>query len=166
MMPKNSDGNQTKTKSKKYFMATLRNEILIKAPIDKIWESLTVVDKLDSYDPTVKKSTAITDMKTGIGAARKVEMLDGKNWFEEKCTAFETNKALTYELTACSFPVHGLRHDYSFEKVGDQIKVKQKMNIQMKYGVLGKLMFVLLKPKWNSGIKEFLVGLKKVTENE
>lgn len=147
-------------------MTTLRNQILIKAPIDKIWEFLTVVDKLDSYDPTVKKSTAITDIKTGIGAARKVEMLDGKNWFEEKCTAFEINKALSFELTACSFPVHGLKHDYRFEKVGDQIKVTQNMNIQMKYGVLGKLMFAMLKPKWNSGIVAFLGGLKKVSENE
>jgi ribosome-associated toxin RatA of RatAB toxin-antitoxin module len=147
-------------------MTTLRNEILIKAPIDKIWESLTVVDKLDSYDPTIKKSTAITEAKTGIGATRKVEMLDGKNWFEEKCTVFETNRALTYELTACSFPVHRLKHDYRFEKVGDHIKVTQKMTYQMKYGILGKLMGAMLKPKWNKGIGEFLTGLKQSSEQK
>ena len=33
-------------------MAKLHNEILIEAPIDKIWEALTIVDKLDVYDPT------------------------------------------------------------------------------------------------------------------
>jgi hypothetical protein len=38
------------------------------------------------------------------------------------------------------------------------------MNIQMKYGVLGQLMFALLKSKWNAGIKAFLSGLKKVSE--
>jgi len=145
-------------------MNTLQNEILINAPIEKIWEALTVVDNLDSYDPTVKKSTATTSHKSGIGAGRKVDMLDGKNWFEETCTTFEENKALTYTLTACSFPVHKLYHEYTFEKVGDKIKVAQKMNIQMKYGLLGKLMFAMLRPKWNSGIKEFLGGLKKITE--
>ena len=147
-------------------MNTLKNEILIDAPIENIWEALAITDKLDSYDPTVKKSTATSNIKSGVGASRKVEMLDGKNWFEETCTTYEPNTALTYTLTACSFPVHKLYHDYSFEQVGDKTRVTQKMNIQMKYGVLGKLMFVLLKPKWNSGIKEFLGGLKKVSENE
>ena len=147
-------------------MNTLKNEVLIDATIEKIWESLAVTDKLDTYDPTVKKSTATSDNKTGIGASRKVDMLDGKNWFEEKCTVYEPNQALEYTLTACSFPVHKLHHDYSFEKVGNKIKVTQKMNIQMKYGLLGKLMFAMLKSKWNSGINEFLGGLKTISEKE
>lgn len=147
-------------------MNTLRNEIIINAPIDKIWDALTVVDKLDSYDPTVKKSVATTINKSGMGAGRKVDMLDGKNWFEETCTTYEQNKALTYTLTACSFPVHKLYHDYYFEQIGDMVKVTQKMNIQMKFGVLGKLMFAMLKPKWNSGIKQFLGGLKESTEKQ
>ena len=69
-------------------MAKLHNEILIESPIGEIWEALTIVDKLDVYDPTVKKSTATTSLKSGIGAKRKVEMLDGKNWFEETCISF------------------------------------------------------------------------------
>lgn len=147
-------------------MKTLKNEVLIDAPIDKIWEALAVTDKLDTYDPTVKKSTAISDIKTGIGASRKVDMLDGKNWFEEKCTTYEPNKALEYTLTACSFPVHQLQHDYSFEQIGYKIKVKQKMNIEMKYGPLGKLMFAMLKSKWNSGNQQFLGGLKSALEKK
>ena len=140
-------------------MNTLKHEVLIDAPMEKIWESLAITDKLDTYDPTVRKSTATSDYKTGIGASRKVDMLDGKNWFEEKCTVYEPNQALEYTLT-----VHKLHHDYSFKKVGNKIKVTQKMNIQMKYGVIGKLMFAMLKPKWNSGIKEFLGGLKTISE--
>ena len=55
-------------------MATIRNEIIINAPIEKIWEALTEVDWLEKYDPTVKKSTALTAVKSGIGARRKVDM--------------------------------------------------------------------------------------------
>ena len=72
-------------------MATLHNEITINAPIEKIWTALTEIDMLDKYDPTVKKSSAITSEKNGIGAKRKVDMLDGKNWFEEKITEFKPN---------------------------------------------------------------------------
>ncbi|MBL4653880.1 MAG: SRPBCC family protein [Flavobacteriales bacterium] len=145
-------------------MATLHNKILIDAPIEKIWEALTIIDLLDTYDPTVKKSTAITSAKSGVGAKRKVDMLDGKNWFEESCTIFDPNKALTYELTACSFPVHSLKHDYRFVKIGNKTQVEQTMNYNMKFGFIGKIMGALMKSKWNKGINEFLGGLKEYTE--
>ena len=146
-------------------MAKLHNEIIIAAPIEKIWEALTIVDKLDTYDPTVKKSTATSNIKSGVGAGRKVDMLDGKNWFEETCTVSKKNETLTYELTACSFPVKKLKHNYSFQNVGKNIRVTQKMHYEMKFGLLGKLIGAMLKPKWNKGINEFLGGLKKYSEN-
>ena len=93
------------------------------------------------------------------------EKLDGKNWFEETCTVSETNKALTFELTACSFPVKKLIHNYSFQNVGNKIRVTQEMNYEMKFGPIGKLMGTMLKSKWNKGINEFLGGLKEYSEN-
>ena len=106
-------------------MTTLYNEITIQAPIENIWSALSNIEELEKYDPTVKKSTAISLSKHGIGSTRKVDMKDGKNWFEEKCTKWQPNQAITYELTACSFPIHGLKHSYSFEQNGDAVKVKQ-----------------------------------------
>jgi ribosome-associated toxin RatA of RatAB toxin-antitoxin module len=147
-------------------MATIHNEITINAPIEKIWEALTEVEMLDKYDPTVKKSTALSQTKKGLGAKRKVDMLDGKNWFEEQCTVHLPNQTLTYELTACSFPVHQLKHSYSFEKFGSQIKVKQVMQYQMKYGLLGKIMDIfMVRKQSDSGIKKFFAGLKSYTES-
>jgi hypothetical protein len=85
-------------------MTTLYNQITIKAPIERIWNALSNVEELEKFDPTVKKSTSISSGKKGIGSARKVDMKDGKNWFEEKCTMWLPNQAIAYELTACSFP--------------------------------------------------------------
>ena len=146
-------------------MATIHNEIIINASIEKIWTILTDLELLDKYDPTVKKSILISKEKTNIGAKRKVEMLDGKNWFDEKVTVFKPNKALTYELTACSFPVHKLKHSYSFEKVGEQIKVKQVMEYTVKFGLFGKLLDTLMiRKQSDSGIKKFFGGLKSFAE--
>lgn len=92
-------------------------------------------------------------------------MLDGKNWFEEQCIVHEPNKALTYELTACSFPVHRLKHNYSFEKINNQIKVKQIMQYEMKFGVFGKMLDALMvRSQSDKGIKKFFAGLKSFTE--
>ena len=146
-------------------MATLRNEITINAPVEKIWEALTDIERLDKFDPTVKKSTAVTQEKSGIGAKRKVDMLDGKNWFEEKVTVFKTNEALTYQLTDCSFPIKGLKHSYSFEKTGNQTKVKQVMEYTVKFGLLGKLLdSLMIRNKTNGGINKFFAGLKSYAE--
>ena len=146
-------------------MATIHNEITINASTDKVWQLLTDLEMLDKYDPTVKKSTLVSNEKTGIGAKRKVLMLDGKNWFNEKVTVFKPNEALTYQLTDCSFPIKGLQHSYSFEKIGSQTKVKQVMEYTVKFGLLGKLLDTLMiRKQSDSGIKKFFGGLKSYAE--
>ncbi|OJJ22378.1 hypothetical protein BKI52_06760 [marine bacterium AO1-C] len=148
-------------------MTTLHNEIIINAPIENIWSTLTNIGELDQYDPTVKQSQVISADNQGMGAKRKVEMRDGKNWFEEQITTYEPNEALSFELVACSFPVHSLKHTYSFEKIGNQTKVKQVMKYQMKYGFLGKILDKLVvKRQSDKGIKQFFSGLKAHVEHQ
>lgn len=147
-------------------MTTLHNEISIHAPIEKIWAALSNIDELEKYDPTVKKSTLVSSARSGTGAKRKVDMKDGKNWFEEKCTVWKSNEALAFELTACSFPVHRLKHTYSFEKAGTEIKVKQIMEYRIKYGWVGMVLDALvIRKQSDSGVKKFLSGLKRYVEN-
>ena len=148
-------------------MRKIANEITIDSNIEKIWEILSNPEMLDQYDPTVKKSSLISIEKTGLGAKRKVDMQDGKNWFEEKITEFKPNQLLTYQLTDCSFPINGLKHSYSFEKVGTQTKVKQLMEYTVKFGVLGKLLDALMiRKQTDAGIKKFFLGLKQFAEKQ
>jgi len=148
-------------------MAILQNDILIHASIEKIWDILTDLEKLDKYDPTVKKSTLLSANKTNIGAMRKVEMRDGKNWFDEKITVYKPYEVLTYELTACSFPIHQLRHSYRFEKAGAQTKVNQVMEYTVKFGWFGKLLdMLMIRRQSDKGIKKFFAGLKSFAESQ
>jgi uncharacterized membrane protein len=147
-------------------MAIIHNEITIDAPIEKIWNALSDIEELDKYDPTVKSSVAITNKKSGIGSRRKVDMKDGKNWFEEECTVWQPNTALTFELQACSFPVHQLKHSYSFQEKAGRITVKQVMEYRVKFGIFGKLLDALMiRKQSDAGIKKFMAGLKKYSEN-
>ena len=146
-------------------MATIHNEITVNASIDKLWNILTALELLDRCDPSVKKSTLVSAEKTGMGAKRKVDMLDGKNWFEEKITVYKANEALTYQLTDCTFPVKALKHSYSFEKAGTQTRVKQVMEYTVKFGFLGKLLnSLMISKQFDRGIKKFLTGLKSYAE--
>jgi ligand-binding SRPBCC domain-containing protein len=148
-------------------MTILRNEIIIDAPMEKIWASLSNIEELARYDPTVASSGALTPQRSGLDAKRKVTMKDGKNWFEEKVTQWVPNKALTYELTACSFPINRLLHSYSFEKIGSRIKVKQVMEYEVKFGWLGRVLNKLVIQKQSdAGVKKFMSGLKKYAETK
>ena len=146
-------------------MTTIRNEITINAGIDTVWAILSDLERLDQYDPTVMKSTLVSSEKKGIGAKRKVLMLDGKNWFEEKITVFQHADSLTYELTDCSFPIKWLKHSYTFEEVNGQTKVIQVMEYTVKFGLLGKLLdFMMIRKQSDDGIKKFFAGLKSYAE--
>ena len=146
-------------------MAIIHNEVTVNASTDKLWNILTDLELLDRYDPTVKKSTLVSAEKTGMGAKRKVDMLDGKNWFEEKITVFKPNDALTYQLTDCSFPIKSLKHSYRFEEIGHQTKVKQVMEYTVKFGFLGMLLDgLMIRKQSDSGIKKFFAGLKSYAE--
>lgn len=146
-------------------MTILHNEITIDALLERIWEALSVVDNLDKFDPTVKKSTCLTPHKSGMKASRKVAMMDGKNWIEEEVVEFRSKELLTYQLTNCSFPIHGLSHSYSFHGVGNQTKVKQVMQYTVKFGLFGKWLDSLIIRKQNhNGVKKFFLGLKEYAE--
>ena len=146
-------------------MTKLVNEITINASVKKVWQVLVNVEELATYDPTVRKSTKTSPSNSGIGASRKVDMQDGKNWFKETTTVCKPHEALTYQLTACSFPVSDLKHSYSFQKIGNKTKVTQIMEYDMQYGFLGKLLdMFMVRKQTDSGIKKFFGGLKTYIE--
>ena len=146
-------------------MATLKNEIVIKAPVEKIWAVLSDLPLLEKYDPTVLKSELVSTEASGIGAKRKVYMKDGKNWFEEKVTLWQPNEALTIRLTNCTFPINGLQHSYSFSSIGNNTTVRQVMIYDVKFGVLGKIMdWLMIRKQSDKGIKLFMSGLKDIVE--
>ena len=147
-------------------MATLRNEIAINAPVEKIWAVLSDLSLLEKYDPAVLKSEVISVEKPGIGTMRKVYMKDGKNWFEEKVTIWQPNQALTIQLTNCTFPINGLKHSYSFSSGGGITVVREVMEYEVKFGLFGKLLdWLMIKKQSDKGIKLFMEGLKRFVEN-
>lgn len=148
-------------------MTTLTNRITVNASAQDVWTVLADLEELDKYDPTVKTSTIISTQRTGLEAARKVLMRDGKNWFNERITEFEPGKALCYQLTECSFPIKGLRHSYRFKPTPTGTEVEQVMEYTVKFGLLGKLMDrMMIRKQTSAGIQKFFAGLKTHVERK
>ena len=147
-------------------MTVLENAIRIDTTPEKVWSVLTSLDALAKYDPGVSKVEIVSEAKVGPGAARRCDLAPG-GWFKERVTDWRPSEALSFELFECSLPVRRLRHDYTLTKEGGATVVRQRMEYELKFGLLGKLLdAVMVRRKWNAGIKGFLAGLKRYAETD
>jgi len=145
-------------------MTVLDNSIRIDAPPGKVWSVLASLEALDRYDPGVIKSEIVTPKREGPGAARRCDLKPG-GWFKERVVAFEPNESLSFELFECTLPVRRLKHSYTLTPDGSGTVVHQRMEYELKFGPIGKLMdAVMVRKKWDAGIKGFFDGLKVFVE--
>lgn len=145
-------------------MTVLENSILINAPPEKVWSVLAKLDALVQYDPGVKTVELISASHQGPGAARKCDLVPG-GWFKEKVVDWTPHEALSFELFECTLPVRSLKHSYTLTPEGGGTLVRQRMEYELKLGPLGKLLDTLMvRRKWDAGIKAFFAGLKHYVE--
>ncbi len=145
-------------------MTVLENSIRIKATPEKVWSVLGTLDALDKYDPGVKQSVVLNGVREGVGAARQCDLTPG-GWFRERVTEWKPTTSLAFELVECTLPVKVLRHSYRFHVDGAETVVTQRMEYELKFGPIGKLMdAMMVRRKWDDGIKGFFAGLKRHVE--
>ncbi len=145
-------------------MTVLENSIRIDAPPEKVWSVLASLDALDRYDPGVRKSEIVSPSREGTGAARRCDLAPG-GWFKERVSEWRPRQAIAFELFECTLPVRRLGHAYMLTPEGGGTLVRQRMEYQLKFGAVGRLMdSLLVRRKWNAGVKGFLAGLKHYVE--
>jgi len=147
-------------------MTVLENSIRIDTAPEKVWSVLASLAALAKYDPGVSRVEIVSEAKEGPGAARRCDLTPG-GWFKERIADWRPNEALSFELYECSLPVRRLRHSYTLVREGGATVVRQQMEYELKFGPLGKLLdAVMVRRKWDAGIKAFLSGLKRCAETD
>ena len=145
-------------------MTVLENSIRIDAPLEKVWSVLASLDALDRYDPGITKSEIVSPKREGPGSARRCELKPG-GWFKERVADWKPHESLSFELFECTLPVRRLKHRYTLTPDGSGTLVSQRMEYELKFGPVGKLMdAVMVRKKWDAGIKGFFAGLKVYVE--
>jgi uncharacterized protein YndB with AHSA1/START domain len=145
-------------------MTVLENSIRIDASPERVWRALAALDALERYDPGIAKSEIVTASREGLGSARRCDLKPG-GWFKEKVADWRPNEALSFELFECSLPVRRLKHSYTLTPDGAATIVRQRMEYELKFGPMGKLMDALMvRKKWDASIKGFFAGLKSYVE--
>jgi ligand-binding SRPBCC domain-containing protein len=145
-------------------MTVLENSIRIDAPKERVWAALAELDALERYDPGVRRSEIISSERGGVGAERRCDLVPG-GWFKERVREWRPPLALAFELYDCTLPVRRLRHSYTLTEEGSATVVRQSMEYELKLGLVGKLMDrLVVRRKWDAGIKSFFAGLKRHVE--
>lgn len=146
-------------------MTTLLNAVLVDASPGRVWDILTRLDALQEYDPAIARVTCLPGASSGPGAARQCDLRAG-GWFRERVTVWEPHRAVAFELRECTLPVRRLHHHYTLTPEGSGTRVEQRMEYELKHGLLGRALDALfVRRQWDAGIKGFFVGLKRYAES-
>ncbi len=145
-------------------MTLLRNSVHVEAPPERVWAALARLDALHEFDPGIESSALQSPNAEGIGASRHCDLRAG-GWFRDRVTVWEPERELALELYDCTLPVRRLRHHYTLTRDGNGTRVEQLQEYELKYGLFGVLLDVLVvRRKWDGGIKKFFAGLKSYVE--
>jgi ligand-binding SRPBCC domain-containing protein len=145
-------------------MTLLKNTIHIDAPPERVWAALSRLDALHEFDPGIERSELRSNEAEGMGASRHCD-LRGGGWFRDRVTVWQPDREIEFELQECSLPVRRLRHHYTLTPERNGTRVDQQQEYDLKYGFFGGLLDVLVvRRKWDAGIKRFFVGLKTYVE--
>ena len=145
-------------------MTVLENSVYIQARPEEVWLVLGKLDALEQYDPGVRKSAILSGPTSGIGASRQCDLRPG-GWFRERVTEWQPHTALAFELVECTLPLRRLTHRYTLTPTDGSTLVQQRMEYELKFGLVGLLMdAMMVRRKWDAGIKGFFAGLKDHVE--
>ena len=147
-------------------MTKLHHEIVINAPVKKMWAVLANLENVAKYNPVVSHARYISQNKEGVGAARECEFKP-KGSAKERVFEWEPERVLAIELYEHNWPVKTMRWWTRLKPEGNNTRVTQVMEYEMKFGILGNLMNALMmKRKLNQGVTEIFENLKKFAEEQ
>ena len=145
-------------------MTKLHHEVSIHAPVDRVWRVLANLEEVQHYNPLVAKTVYTSSNREGVNASRHCDFKP-KGFSNERVTDWIPHKLLGMEVVDSSFPMRYTRWKTHVIDQGDKTLVKQELEYEVKFGILGILMNALMmKRKYNAILNDIFLGLKKYIE--
>lgn len=136
---------------------------VIDVPIERTWEILSDFSNVHVIHPLVGSVIQKTpDKDRGVGAIRQCNLYDGNKAVEQITAWDEANHSYDIELIDGSLPMKKVTVTLKIEKVSEtKSKLIADMDLQAKYGILGKIMERLaIKPKLGGAIGNLFAGVE------
>ncbi|MFZ5523544.1 MAG: SRPBCC family protein [Pseudomonadota bacterium] len=141
-------------------MSTLHHEIVIDAPVGRVWQVLNDLESVRYYNPLVQTVQIISPDKSGVGAARHCVFKDGK-FAKERVTASTPQQSISFELYEHQWPLSYMRWTNRMLAQGNQVRLIADTEYAPSMGILGKLMDALMmKRQFTKIIAQSLAQMK------
>ena len=126
----------------------------------KVWQVLDDFGSIFKYNPGVKTSAILGDLKTGAGAKRICNFYDGSS-LKETIFDYQPGISYSFELSDFALPLKTARtHFRLLAKTQHSCEVSISLEFQPKFGPLGWLMAkLLIKPMMTKALKGLAKGL-------
>lgn len=146
-------------------MTTLHHEILINAPVEKVYATLNDLTSVRHYNPLVNTVAIISPNATGVGSARHCVFKDGK-FAKERVTACVPNQSISFDLFEHQWPLAYMRWTNRLQAEGTQTRLIADTDYAPSMGLLGKLMdMLMMKRQFGKIIEQSLVQMKRHIES-
>ncbi len=147
-------------------MGKLNHKVTINAPVDKLWEVLTDLERVAVYNPMVKTAQYVSNNKTGVGASRECQF-NPKGKVRERVTAIDEKKSISMEMYESDWPLEYMRWtNYLTPNGNNSTILETHTEYKVKFGVLGTVMdSLMMKPKFNKVLNDLFVNMKTYVEN-
>jgi carbon monoxide dehydrogenase subunit G len=141
-------------------MTTLSHKIWIAAPSAKVWATLADLTQVQRYNPTVQSARIEGTQMTGVGTHRVCALVP-KGSIKEKVTRWEPERCLGMEVAESDWPIVFMKWDTTLSLQDNGTLVTQRMDYQVKFGLLGKLLNALvMQRKLDSTIADVFQRMK------
>jgi hypothetical protein len=128
-----------------------------------VWALLKDFQHVDAFNPNLFRSSHIggTPLE-GVGAERRCELKDGRNWIEERVIDWQPGESYTVEIYAGTMPSRDARTRLSVNQKGAASLAVMEITYTPKFGLLGQALdHLLLRRKMMELMQMVLEGLQQ-----
>lgn len=149
-------------------MATITVERTVRAPVSEVWATWDDFGGIHRFNPNLSGSFLLEgSAPTGLGATRQCDLIDGKNYIQERVVDYVPNKRMVLDVFDGTVPVKNARAEIELRALDDDsTSVSMTMHFEPKMGVLGKLMLPLMKPQFRKLLAKLLEGNAAYVEKD
>jgi ribosome-associated toxin RatA of RatAB toxin-antitoxin module len=138
----------------------VENSIKVKLPADKVWQVLNNYGAIEKFAPTIKSSSIVNGLETGLGAKRKCTFADGSSLIEE-ITQYQEGQGYIMEISEHTMPLKSMQAEMRVNAIDDEnCEIFMSADFVVKGGPLGWLLGqFMLRPVMKGVFKKVMSGL-------
>lgn len=120
-------------------MTTLRHEVHVNCPPERVWALLSDLEAVARYNPNVVTARRRGSLISGVGAERECDLRPSGR-VVERVTCWESGRAVGLEVVESDWPIVFMRWVTRIEPHDGGCRVFQDLDYEVKFGPLGWLL--------------------------